>query len=60
VRVQHFAQVHRGFRIPLHRIVEAQVQAPHVRVFAGGVHPNSDDRILRARRHFGTVPVEVI
>ena len=39
--------------------MEVAFQAPHVRVLAGGVHPNPDDCVLRARRNFGNVPVEV-
>lgn len=40
--------------------MEVAFQAPHVRIPAGRVHPNPDDRVLRARRNFGNVPVEVI
>ena len=39
--------------------MEVTFQAPHVRIPAGGVHPNPDDCVLRARRNFGNVPVEV-
>ena len=39
--------------------MEVAFQAPHVRILAGGTHPNSDDCVLRARRDFRNVPVEV-
>ena len=55
VRVQHFAEVHRGLRVPLDRFLEVAFQAPHVCVLAGRTDTDSDDCVLRARRDHGTV-----
>ena len=40
--------------------MEIAFQAPHVRVLARGTDTNSDDCVLRPRRNFRNVPVEVI
>jgi hypothetical protein len=60
VRIQHLAQIHRRLYVPEHRIMEIAFQAPHVRVLAGGTDSNSDDCVLRSRRNYRNVQVEVI
>ena len=60
VRVQHFAQVYRRFRVPHDCVVEITRQAQNARVLAGRTDPDSDDCVLRTRRNHRNVQVEII
>ena len=60
VRIQHLAEGGRGLCVPDDRFLEVAFQAQDACVLAHRNHPDSDDCVRRAGRHYGHVQVEVI